>query len=87
MHLMYSLDEAGNRRYTLKKRTDAGKLTRSAHPARFSPDDKCVLSTPSDDQEEAQRLAHPIACKTSLVKPGKNKQRKEEVGKVHADAL
>ncbi|WFD26636.1 snoRNP complex protein [Malassezia nana] len=30
----------GKRIYTLKKMTDAGQLTRSAHPARFSPDDK-----------------------------------------------
>ncbi|KIM47397.1 hypothetical protein M413DRAFT_439075 [Hebeloma cylindrosporum] len=40
MHLMYTLDDDGNRVYTLKKTTDAGKTTKSAHPARFSPDDK-----------------------------------------------
>ncbi|KAF9055781.1 Nop10p-domain-containing protein [Panaeolus papilionaceus] len=40
MHLMYTLDENGNRKYTLKKITDDGKTTKSAHPARFSPDDK-----------------------------------------------
>ncbi|PFH47339.1 hypothetical protein AMATHDRAFT_77247 [Amanita thiersii Skay4041] len=40
MHLMYTLDGSGNRLYTLKKMTDVGKLTKSAHPARFSPDDK-----------------------------------------------
>lgn len=40
MHLMYTLDENGSRIYTLKKITDEGKITRSAHPARFSPDDK-----------------------------------------------
>ncbi|KDN53040.1 Nop10p-domain-containing protein [Tilletiaria anomala UBC 951] len=40
MHLMYTLDEAGNRIYTLKKVTPAGVITKSAHPARFSPDDK-----------------------------------------------
>ncbi|KAI0801373.1 Nop10p-domain-containing protein [Fomes fomentarius] len=40
MHLMYTLDESGNRIYTLKKITDSGKITKSAHPARFSPDDK-----------------------------------------------
>lgn len=39
MHLMYTLDEAGSRVYTLKKVVD-GKVTKSAHPARFSPDDK-----------------------------------------------
>ncbi|KAG7118794.1 H/ACA ribonucleoprotein complex subunit NOP10 like [Verticillium longisporum] len=38
MHLMYTLDEAGNRLYTLKKVTDDAKVTKSAHPARFSPD-------------------------------------------------
>ncbi|KAH8119706.1 Nop10 family nucleolar RNA-binding protein [Phellopilus nigrolimitatus] len=40
MHLMYTFDDAGNRIYTLKKITDEGKITKSAHPARFSPDDK-----------------------------------------------
>ncbi|KAF9469556.1 Nop10 family nucleolar RNA-binding protein [Collybia nuda] len=40
MHLMYTIDEVGNRTYTLKKVTDEGRITKSAHPARFSPDDK-----------------------------------------------
>lgn len=40
MHLMYYLDNDGNRIYTLKKETPNGKVTESAHPARFSPDDK-----------------------------------------------
>ncbi|KDQ08174.1 hypothetical protein BOTBODRAFT_119001 [Botryobasidium botryosum FD-172 SS1] len=40
MHLMYTLDADGKRIYTLKKVTAAGKVTKSAHPARFSPDDK-----------------------------------------------
>lgn len=37
---MYTLDAAGKRIYTLKKVTSSGKATKSAHPARFSPDDK-----------------------------------------------
>eukprot|EP00804_Cyclotella_cryptica_P003129 CCRYP_013761-RB/>CCRYP_013761-RB protein AED:0.09 eAED:0.09 QI:561/1/1/1/0/0/2/405/65 len=40
MHLMYYLDENGKRVYTLKKSNPDGKVTESAHPARFSPDDK-----------------------------------------------
>ena len=40
MHLMYTLDKEGKRFYTLKKVTDQGEITKSAHPARFSPDDK-----------------------------------------------
>ncbi|RDA84423.1 hypothetical protein CP532_2879 [Ophiocordyceps camponoti-leonardi (nom. inval.)] len=40
MHLMYTLDQQGNRLYTLKKVVAGGKVTKSAHPARFSPDDK-----------------------------------------------
>ncbi|KAK1925329.1 H/ACA ribonucleoprotein complex, subunit Nop10 [Papiliotrema laurentii] len=40
MHLMYTLDTKGNRVYTLKKITAEGKVSKSAHPARFSPDDK-----------------------------------------------
>ncbi|KIV92135.1 H/ACA ribonucleoprotein complex subunit 3 [Exophiala mesophila] len=39
MHLMYTEDESGKRVYTLKKVLD-GVVTKSAHPARFSPDDK-----------------------------------------------
>ena len=37
---MYYIDNDGNRIYTLKKETPSGKVTESAHPARFSPDDK-----------------------------------------------
>ncbi|KAJ3365852.1 snoRNP complex protein [Allomyces arbusculus] len=40
MHLMYHLDQDGKRVYTLKKSTPEGEMTKSAHPARFSPDDK-----------------------------------------------
>ncbi|KAL8787391.1 MAG: hypothetical protein Q9213_002274 [Squamulea squamosa] len=39
MHLMYTIDATGRRLYTLKK-VSAGEVTKSAHPARFSPDDK-----------------------------------------------
>jgi rRNA maturation protein Nop10 len=39
MHLMYTLDANGKRVYTLKK-VVGGEVTKSAHPARFSPDDK-----------------------------------------------
>lgn len=39
MHLMYTLDDKGSRLYTLKK-VAHGQVTKSAHPARFSPDDK-----------------------------------------------
>lgn len=39
MHLMYTLDGNGKRVYTLKKIVE-GEVTKSAHPARFSPDDK-----------------------------------------------
>eukprot|EP00550_Attheya_septentrionalis_P000184 CAMPEP_0198290722 /NCGR_PEP_ID=MMETSP1449-20131203/8487_1 /TAXON_ID=420275 /ORGANISM="Attheya septentrionalis, Strain CCMP2084" /LENGTH=65 /DNA_ID=CAMNT_0043989263 /DNA_START=79 /DNA_END=276 /DNA_ORIENTATION=+ len=40
MHLMHYLDASGKRTYTLKKDNPEGKVTESAHPARFSPDDK-----------------------------------------------
>ncbi|XP_008473342.1 H/ACA ribonucleoprotein complex subunit 3 isoform X2 [Diaphorina citri] len=40
MYLMYYLGEDGKRVYTLKKVDPAGNPTVSAHPARFSPDDK-----------------------------------------------
>ncbi|EZA55390.1 hypothetical protein DMN91_002353 [Ooceraea biroi] len=40
MYLMYHLDENGDRVYTLKKVDPNGKPTVSAHPARFSVEDK-----------------------------------------------
>ncbi len=39
MHLQYYLAD-GKRVYTLKKADPEGNATMSAHPARFSPDDK-----------------------------------------------
>lgn len=39
MHLQY-YNKDGKRVYTLKKVCPEGKATLSAHPARFSPDDK-----------------------------------------------
>ncbi|XP_026122248.1 H/ACA ribonucleoprotein complex subunit 3 [Carassius auratus] len=40
MFLQYYLNELGDRVYTLKKVDPSGQPTSSAHPARFSPDDK-----------------------------------------------
>ncbi|CAO0800736.1 unnamed protein product [Mucor circinelloides] len=40
MYLMYYLNNEGERVYTLKKTDPKGLPTKSAHPARFSPDDK-----------------------------------------------
>ncbi|XP_013877271.1 H/ACA ribonucleoprotein complex subunit 3 [Austrofundulus limnaeus] len=40
MFLLFYLDENGDRVYTLKKVNPTGQPTSSAHPARFSPDDK-----------------------------------------------
>nr|XP_056719852.1 H/ACA ribonucleoprotein complex subunit 3 [Euleptes europaea] len=40
MFLLFYLNEQGDRVYTLKKTDPAGEPTCSAHPARFSPDDK-----------------------------------------------
>lgn len=40
MFLQYYLNEQGDRVYTLKKLDPTGQQTCSAHPARFSPDDK-----------------------------------------------
>ncbi|KAM6949438.1 H/ACA ribonucleoprotein complex subunit 3 [Aplochiton taeniatus] len=40
MFLQYYLNESGERVYTLKKVDLLGLPTSSAHPARFSPDDK-----------------------------------------------
>ncbi|OCL14153.1 H/ACA ribonucleo protein complex subunit 3 [Glonium stellatum] len=39
MHLMYTVGSDGKRIYTLKKVVN-GEVSKSAHPARFSPDDK-----------------------------------------------
>jgi len=40
MYLMYYTNEKGERVYTLEKVDPNGNPTTSAHPARFSPDDK-----------------------------------------------
>uniref|UniRef100_UPI00398F717D H/ACA ribonucleoprotein complex subunit 3 n=1 Tax=Pristiophorus japonicus TaxID=55135 RepID=UPI00398F717D len=40
MFLHYYLDSNGDRVYTLKKVDSEGRATPTAHPARFSPDDK-----------------------------------------------
>uniref|UniRef100_A0A8R1TNL1 Nucleolar protein 10 n=1 Tax=Onchocerca volvulus TaxID=6282 RepID=A0A8R1TNL1_ONCVO len=40
MYLKFYLDEEGNRIYTLKATDPQGRQTQSAHPARFSPEDK-----------------------------------------------
>ncbi|XP_030071298.1 H/ACA ribonucleoprotein complex subunit 3 [Microcaecilia unicolor] len=40
MYLQYYVNEEGDRVYTLKKVDPKGQPTCSAHPARFSPDDK-----------------------------------------------
>jgi H/ACA ribonucleoprotein complex subunit 3 len=41
MYLMYYLNELGQRQYTLsKQQPNSREATQSAHPARFSPDDK-----------------------------------------------
>jgi H/ACA ribonucleoprotein complex subunit 3 len=37
---MFYINEKGDRVYTLKKEDTSGTPTDSAHPARFSPDDK-----------------------------------------------
>lgn len=40
MYLMFYINENGEKVYTLKKDSPVGSPTQSAHPARFSPDDK-----------------------------------------------
>ncbi|KAM8960278.1 H/ACA ribonucleoprotein complex subunit 3 [Pelodytes ibericus] len=40
MFLQFYLNEQGERVYTMKKVAPDGQPTSSAHPARFSPDDK-----------------------------------------------
>ncbi|XP_069616876.1 H/ACA ribonucleoprotein complex subunit 3 [Dendrobates tinctorius] len=40
MFLQYYLNEQGERVYTMKNVSPSGQPTSSAHPARFSPDDK-----------------------------------------------
>lgn len=37
---MYYVDEKGERVYTLDKKDTESKPTKSAHPAKFSPEDK-----------------------------------------------
>lgn len=66
MHLMFTFDQKGRRLYTLQK-VAHGQVTKSAHPARFSPDDKWsrqrvtlkrrfgLLLTQQQDQDQQQQ--------------------------------
>ncbi|XVF40088.1 hypothetical protein PTKIN_Ptkin01aG0084000 [Pterospermum kingtungense] len=40
MYLQFYINENGDKVYTTKKESPLGLPTQSAHPARFSPDDK-----------------------------------------------
>ncbi|KAI8574380.1 hypothetical protein RHMOL_Rhmol01G0349100 [Rhododendron molle] len=40
MYLQFYINEKGDKVYTTKKESPLGFATQSAHPARFSPDDK-----------------------------------------------
>ncbi|OVA02378.1 H/ACA ribonucleoprotein complex [Macleaya cordata] len=40
MYLQFYINENGDKVYTTKKESPLGRATESAHPARFSPDDK-----------------------------------------------
>ncbi|RYR18173.1 hypothetical protein Ahy_B03g062801 [Arachis hypogaea] len=40
MYLQFYINDNGDKVYTTKKETPLGLATQSAHPARFSPDDK-----------------------------------------------
>ncbi|KMZ61786.1 H/ACA ribonucleoprotein complex subunit 3-like protein [Zostera marina] len=40
MYLQFYINANGDKVYTTKKESPEGKATESAHPARFSPDDK-----------------------------------------------
>ncbi|XP_027082956.1 H/ACA ribonucleoprotein complex subunit 3-like protein [Coffea eugenioides] len=40
MFLQFYINENGDKVYTTKKESPVGAITLSAHPARFSPDDK-----------------------------------------------
>ncbi|THU64153.1 hypothetical protein C4D60_Mb01t23480 [Musa balbisiana] len=40
MYLQFYINENGDKVYTTKKESPLGMATQSAHPARFSPDDK-----------------------------------------------
>ncbi|KAJ8497645.1 hypothetical protein OPV22_008197 [Ensete ventricosum] len=40
MYLQFYINENGDKVYTTKKESPVGMATQSAHPARFSPDDK-----------------------------------------------
>ncbi|XP_022931219.1 H/ACA ribonucleoprotein complex subunit 3-like protein [Cucurbita pepo subsp. pepo] len=40
MYLQFYINDNGDKVYTTKKESPLGLVTQSAHPARFSPDDK-----------------------------------------------
>ncbi|KAH6641062.1 nucleolar RNA-binding protein [Chaetomium tenue] len=70
MHLMYLPESNGTvRRYTLKKVMD-GQVTKSAHPARFSPDDKWSRHRIAIRKRFASKCAVMIPLDVSGDKPG-----------------
>ena len=66
MHLLYHLDESGKRVYTLKKRSIGKTTTSSAHPARFSPDDK-FSKVPSPPPPHLRRVLCRSRCSRMLL--------------------
>lgn len=62
---MYTTDAAGQRVYTLKK-VQGSEVTKSAHPARFSPDDKysrCVAMAGMRVDADASIDRHRVTLK------------------------
>jgi len=77
MHLMYTLDSNGKRIYTLKKLTATGAITKSAHPARFSPDDKYSRSVPSQLRSRSHSVL-PIDTMMSIWPPNTQNKPHED---------
>lgn len=62
--MRYYLDDAGKRIYTMKYTIEEGQFSFSAHPARFSPDDKFsherILSKSRNDVLLTQQAVKPL---------------------------
>lgn len=64
MHLMFTLNDEGKRIYTLKKVVD-DEVSKSAHPARFSPDDKFSRYVPNGPSYSYVSTTEPALTETN----------------------
>jgi hypothetical protein len=76
---MYTLDKDGKRVYTLKKVVN-GEVTKSAHPARFSPDDRYSRCVPFYNSH-LSHLSHPSHLRLWVEEDEDGNAKEKEIEK------